>query len=367
MNKRKTILISCGGTGGHITPGVALGEAIKNEMSEYDVMYVFSGKKIEKMFISDIKENYVIIKEIKFSGIKDSLRSIIDFFLGVMKIVKVFFEKKIYFVVGFGSATSLIAIISGILFFKPYILLEQNTVMGRANRVASLLAKKIYLSFPLKKRNKASKYLVTGNPMRESLIKGKLLESEKEKRISGLDLNRVTLLIIGGSQGALSLNKAMVLYATDLIKEVPNIQFIHVSGSNGYSELSEVYSKSGVPFILKEFADDMPRLYAMSDIALSRSGASTVFELSYFSIPAVLVPYPYAKDMHQNSNADYVAKSGGVMVFEDEDLKDREKFLKIFKELLLNRNKRQLMAKAINNSLPHDAAMSIVKDMGKFL
>ena len=364
---KKVILISCGGTGGHITPGIALGEEIGDRLSEYEVIYVFSGKKIEEKFLPGLQQNVLVVREIQIRGMRSFFSAFIRAADGLFRVMRLLFRRKVVLIIGFGSATSLVAICAGLLFCKTFIILEQNAVMGRANRLASLLAKRVYISLPLSRQKTGKKIRVTGNPLRKSIRQGVLLNKGEVRKKYGLKKEGLMLLIIGGSQGALALNRALLINLPILIKEISGLQFIHVSGTYLYDELLEAYTKAGVNFLLKSFADDMASLYAMTDLALARAGSGTLFELSCYGIPGILVPYPHARDDHQRINAEQVRAGGGAEILCEDDLKKTETFLRVVKEICLNDEKRKSMSEASKKSLPHEAAMTICEDIRSYL
>lgn len=355
-------MIACGGTGGHITPGMALGNALKEELPDFEIMYIFSDKKITQSFLKSLKDPYVIVREIQIRG----LRNIIQVFARTMgtliKISMLLFKKKIVLVIGFGSATSFVAVFAGFLFLKPCVVLEQNAVMGRANRIASLLVRRIYLTLPLASGAKSVKYCLTGNPMRQTVSGAISLDKESIRRQLGLSPEGLTLLILGGSQGARSLNQFILSHLDRLLKEIPEIQFIHLSGPHFLEELRAAYKKSGAGFYLASFDPDIGRLYRAADVAMSRAGASTISELSYFGIPTFFVPYPFACDDHQKRNADFLYSKGGAVVVSDEDI-ETDAFFETMKEVLRDREKRKRMSSGMKEALLHQASAEIIRDI----
>jgi UDP-N-acetylglucosamine--N-acetylmuramyl-(pentapeptide) pyrophosphoryl-undecaprenol N-acetylglucosamine transferase len=200
---------------------------------------------------------------------------------------------------------------------KPLFVHEQNSVPGLGNRYLSKLSKVVFITFPHAERFfKKQKVVLSGLPLREEVKRAKNLKREEVLNKLRLE-DRFTLTVVGGSQGAKTLNGLALEIAQKL-----DIQIIHLCGERNYEELKREYQKLKprarvklLPFYL-----NMGEIFKITDFAVSRSGASTSFELSYFGIPAIFIPYPYAVYDHQYHNARYFVEGKGAYLFREEEL-----------------------------------------------
>ncbi len=209
----------------------------------------------------------------------------------------------------------------------------------------------------LKKRFKKGEVAVTGVPIRSGIIKSEAAGGDNP---FGLDFQKKTLLIMGGSQGAQAINKVMLQSIPKLQTLVPDLQIIHLTGKHGYEEVKEVYSGTGIKSYVSEFYNDIGAAYKLSDLIISRSGANTIAEITAVGIPAILIPYPYATDNHQYWNAYELSSAGGALIIEQEEL-DPERVTKLVSDLLMNDERLDNMKK-INRSLNKPLAAARVAD-----
>ncbi|MFN7171017.1 MAG: UDP-N-acetylglucosamine--N-acetylmuramyl-(pentapeptide) pyrophosphoryl-undecaprenol N-acetylglucosamine transferase, partial [Candidatus Omnitrophota bacterium] len=252
-------------------------------------------------------------------------------------------------VVGFGGILSLPLILSASLLRIPTLIHEQNVYPGKANLLLAHFAQKVALSFEDSKhyfKNK-SKLIVTGNPLRPDL---KVIEREEALRRLGLEPSFFTLLILGGSQGATSINRYFVNLWKNFKQEDLGFQVIHITGLKDWHWVSEKYREINITAKLFSFYEEMEVIYSASDLVIGRAGAATLNEISFFAKPAIIIPYPYA-EQHQLHNALYYLKKGGILLLEEKDLaqdKTRDFIYKIIKD----REKQGLLSreiKKINN------------------
>jgi UDP-N-acetylglucosamine--N-acetylmuramyl-(pentapeptide) pyrophosphoryl-undecaprenol N-acetylglucosamine transferase len=210
----------------------------------------------------------------------------------------------------------------------PLVLHEQNSRPGLANRIASRSATHVAVTFPSSADRLASRNRVriTGNPVQQRLrdLDVTARRAAARERL-GLEASRSTVLVLGGSQGARSINLA-VSGAADAWRAL-GLQVLHLAGPRGYDEAVEHWRAAGVdpdgdsaPVRVVPFLDDMADAYAAADLAVSRAGATTIAELSVLGIPAVLVPYPHATADHQHGNAEALVRAGAAVMLDDADL-----------------------------------------------
>ncbi len=260
-------------------------------------------------------------------------------------------------VIGTGSFGSFPACISAYFLRIPIFIHEQNTMPGKANRFLGKFARKIFLAFP----NSCfpfSKTFVVGNPVGSQ---GLNLDKKVCYEKLGLDAKKKTLLVFGGSQGAFSLNS----WFMNLLERIENLkdwQIIHITGRSDYERVKERYVKLKTNSAVLPFLYPIVSAYRISDLAISRAGALSLSELSFWGIPALIIPYSYAKDNHQEHNARYFQERGGAYFLRPEEMEDK-KFSQTFQELLNDSSKLRLMSEKMKKILPNDALERICKEI----
>lgn len=336
----KRVLIAAGGSGGHIFPAVALARRLKEKAPGVDIFFVGSDKSLDKSIFQKERLDYALLSANKLPYRK-SIKTVLFFFGLFLDTIRSFFivlSKRPSVVVGFGGYVSTPISAAAFLFRIPVVAHEQNVAPGRANRVLFRFATKIAVSFsetqsllgPL-----SGKSVYTGNPIRASLYK-------KDDRLSsakrlGLDPGKFTILVIGGSQGARSLNEkflAALSKIDDKTREA--LQVVHITGAADYAAATGEYKKLGLEHRVYSFVDEIEDAYSVSDLAVTRSGASAIFELALFGKPMMLVPYPFASS-HQTENARVFSKRGAAVELCEETLTG-DRFKEEIMYLLNNRS-----------------------------
>ena len=220
-------------------------------------------------------------------------------------------------VVGFGGYVSSPVALAAYALGIPVVVHEQNVVPGRANSMLFRFAKKIAISFEETKKylgRYSDKAVLTGNPIRASLLK-----DDKAANIGklGLDPSKFTVLVVGGSQGAHNLNKAVLeaIAGTDGGKR-RMMQIIHITGIADYGWASQAYEELDIEHRVFSFVDNIQEAYSASDLVVTRSGASAIFEIAHFGRPMILVPYPFAMS-HQSENAKAFSSRGAAIQLDE--------------------------------------------------
>ncbi|MFH1640975.1 MAG: glycosyltransferase, partial [Candidatus Omnitrophota bacterium] len=226
---------------------------------------------------------------------------------------------------------------------------EQNVVCGRANRLLLRFADKIAVSFPetseyLERYRK--KIVVTGNPMRKDLSR---IDKNKALDYFSFDKKKFTILVMGGSQGSHRVNTAF-LKAVSKIPDKSRLQVIHLSGAEDYGSLKEAYKGLNINAELFGFLASMQYAYSACDLVLSRAGATTISEIIFYRLPAIIIPYPFAYQ-HQLDNAKILEKKGLAIIIQDEAL-DNIDGLKRALEGFVNDSDRIKMMRARYDSFP---------------
>jgi len=217
---------------------------------------------------------------------------------------------------GFGGYGAFPVVLSAVVLKYPTMIHEQNVIPGRANKLLAGCVKKIAISFKQStKYIRPEKTVLTGCPCQLTngeFSRGALLNDFH------LEDQRLTILVMGGSQGSHRINQEFIKTVSALKKE-RKIQVIHISGQKDFCQLMEEYKRMDIPFALFEFLDNMAKAYFLADVVISRSGAVSVTEIGLAKLPAIFIPYPYAKG-HQIANALVLEKSNIVRIIEEKDL-----------------------------------------------
>jgi len=356
----KHIVIAGGGTGGHLFPGIAIAEAFIKRNPENRVIFISTGKPFE---VSVLEEKKFSLKTITVEGIKG--RGIVNQIISVSKIPKGLFDSMLILkdfrpnlVVGVGSYSAGPVVLGAWLMGIKIVLHEQNILPGITNRILSYLADRIYVSFKDTRANfDPKKVCFTGNPVRNEILCFAMEESEISGSIQG---KLFTIFVIGGSQGAHSINMAVV-DALKFLKKKDSFFFIHQTGAADEEEVKNAYKEQGIPGIVKAFFNDMGQQYSNADLIICRAGATTVAELTAIGKGALLIPYPFAADDHQVLNAKKLSDAGAAEIILQKELSGRllarkiEHYASNYKDI----SNMALMAKKLGRP---DAAEVIVDD-----
>ena len=313
------ILIAAGGSGGHIFPALALAEEI-SKRNDIEILFVASRRQLDRSILKKVKcrKFYLSINPMPYRvGLKIvpfAVKLIYD--LAASFIILLITRPRV--VVGFGGYTAGSVVLLAKLMGAGTLIHEQNLVPGRANKYIDRIVDKVAISFRESKDYFRNKNVVfTGNPLRKSLT----LEAGKNIHdIFGFKQGLFTLLVMGGSQGARSLNRLAIAAIQKIDPEIRNhMQVIHLTGRADYDYINNFYKEGRVRSKVFSFIDNVHYAYITSDIAISRSGASAIYELALYGKPMILVPYPYSKN-NQRFNAEYFAQKGAAVYKEESEL-----------------------------------------------
>jgi UDP-N-acetylmuramate--alanine ligase len=345
--KRKKIYIACGGSAGHIFPGLALAEElIRRYRDEVKISFLTSDNRLGKTLLEESGYDFHALPRSLF---KSSLKS-----------MKIIFQDRPDCFIGFGSYVAGPPFVAASLLKVPTLIHEQNLVMGKANRIMRHFATKVALSFP-EKTVPGKNIVITGNPTRESIAR----TENKMDAVDFLEMDRskFTILIIGGSQGSRTVNSAAIDTFRNMERELrKKIQIIHISGDNDYEWLKKEYKNIDILCRLYPFSGSMSTLYSAADIAISRAGASCIFELCSHKIPAVLIPYPYAGG-HQLENAKFLLAKGAAAVIKEGELSE-ESLRSTIVKLMEGKGLRVSMSEKIGELASPGAAGRLANEVG---
>ncbi|MCK5310929.1 MAG: undecaprenyldiphospho-muramoylpentapeptide beta-N-acetylglucosaminyltransferase [Desulfobacteraceae bacterium] len=357
-DQKINILIAGGKTGGHLFPGIAIAQALKTENINVRILFAGIGTDFETKVIKNFGFSYAKLYSRPVKG-RNPLSLIFSLGIIPLSIIQALLIIKRFkpaMVIGTGGYSSFAVVAGAWLVGIQTAIQEQNTIPGLTNRMLSKIVSLIFLNFKETKLLSEKKGAVhTGNPVRK--ITKDTDESDLSKTI---DKEKFTLLISGGSQGASSINKA-VLEALNLMDNIKKYNIIHQTGKNDEEQIQAQYSNLRIKnVIVKAFFNNLGLYQDIADLIICRAGAGTISEINLKGLPAILVPYPYAADDHQTSNANELTKTGAAIIIKDKDLTGQ--IVKQHIESLKN-NKEQLvkMGKASLSMAMPDADIKIAK------
>ncbi len=354
-------IILCGGTGGHLAPGIAVGQALIKE--GHSASFVISNKQVDSRLMSKYSDLHVI----KSPGIafpKNPLR-ILKFFAELFKAVrlglKTMSAEKYDVLISFGGFNSLGFSIAAWLSKVPIVVHEANRKAGKATRLLGLVAERIYVPYGVKIRNRdISKIKCSGYPIRDE-IRRHPPELAREK--FGFDRDAKLLLVLGGSQGAAALNNWATENFGELAKNKIDVLCVCGQGKSKGEDL-EAEDADGAKHRLKymEFCDDMGTAMSAADVVVARAGAGSIAEFARCAVPSIIVPYPYAADNHQLENAKCFEKQGACVVVLQENL---GKMLKEVLELFRNEKLKAAIRKNLNRVDDLNDMSKMVRDLAE--
>jgi len=325
------LVITGGGTGGHLFPGISLGQTMMTAYPGSEVLFIGTERKVDKAALADLGFTIMTIKSQGIKGkspaakIKAMLQQPAALFEAAGIIRK--FKPDLVFGVG-GYVTGPVILAARLLGITTCIH-EQNSIPGLANKLLGHIVGRIFVSIPgSEKYFSVSKTILSGNPVRSTIVQAANQVRQKEYQAP------LTLLVLGGSQGAQSLNRLM-LEATEecLVKLTPAPNIIHQTGEHDEAHVREKYAELGVNARVQPFFRNMTEIYSLADLVISRAGATTLAELTVFHKPVIFVPFPFAADNHQEMNGRYLVEAGGGLMFKQSEL-DGEKLGMEIKRLL---------------------------------
>lgn len=304
---KQSWVIAGGGTGGHVTPALALGEALRAQ--DQDVVFLGSQRGLETKLVPAAGFELVALpsRQVMGRGVLGSLRgavSIIGATFGAMRALK---QHRASAVISVGGYAAMPATLAAIITRVPIALIEPNAVPGRVNRLTARFARLVFPGFEVaaQRLNAQGRSHLLGVPLRAALVEA--FATTEERRIATPPFR---LLVFGGSQGARQINEAMMAAAPLLAEQ--NVEVFHAAGAADRDRVAQAYDDASVKAEVVVFEKNLPARYQWADIAICRAGALTIAELALAGLPALLVPYPYAADNHQAANAEELEQLGAA-------------------------------------------------------
>ncbi len=356
-------MIAGGGTGGHIYPAIAIGKAIMQLDSSYEVRYVGTKAGLERKIMAreNLPLDLIQSGKLNFAGnIFQKVKTMLKMPVGVFQSLLLIIKYKPVFVLGVGGYASAPFVLMASLLGRKTALWEPNAHPGMANRILSKLVAKAYLVFgDARKYLKSKNVLVMGMPLRAEID----IAAEAGVQKSA-EANKLTILCFGGSQGSMFLNEQIsnfILANQDLKNE---IYLVHQTGTADFERIKAKYINiSNVE--VHEFIYDMPVYYKKADVQFCRGGASTIAEAAAFGVVPLIVPLP-AADNHQARNAEVVVAHEAGYLFNQNSFNEKD-FADTILKLKTNSEFRLKMSANLKKLAPHRAAREIAKDILKQL
>jgi UDP-N-acetylglucosamine--N-acetylmuramyl-(pentapeptide) pyrophosphoryl-undecaprenol N-acetylglucosamine transferase len=349
-------LFAGGGTGGHLYPAIAVADEIKKIKPESEILFVGTKSKIEGRVIPQLGYQFKSIwikgfsRKLNFSNLLFPIKLLVS----AIQSILISFRFKPRVAIGSGGYVAGPAIWGASVMGAKIILMESNSYPGITTRLLEKYADEVHITFEdsIKYLRKPEKIKLTGNPVRPEL--GKFTKADAIKYFF-LDENKFTILVLGGSLGARSINAAVAECIEDLEKN--DLQLIWQTGKSYYDNYKSINFKS---VKILDFIDDMNKAYSACDLLVARAGATTIAELCFLGIPSILIPSPHVAENHQYFNAKSLSNNGAAILIDDSELNENLKN-KIL-ELVKNKNLLDSLSKnAKNNSRPN-AANEIAKN-----
>jgi UDP-N-acetylglucosamine--N-acetylmuramyl-(pentapeptide) pyrophosphoryl-undecaprenol N-acetylglucosamine transferase len=356
MQRPIRLLLTGGGTGGHLFPAIATAEALCKRLPGSEVLFVGTKRKMDK---TSLEQYGFATRSIHSQGLKG--KNFISLLQGIAILPVSIIEAMLHIirfkpdlVLGVGGYVTGPVVLAAKLLGKVTVIHEQNSIPGLANRKLGGLVTKICLSLPgSEKYFDGKKTVLTGNPVRQAILD--LSREEKKKNPD----KQPTLLVLGGSLGAHRINE-LVLEACANPK-LKGVKIIHQTGLKDVEMVKAAYKKKNIDATVQAFFTDMAAIYKEADCLVSRAGATTLAELAVLGRPAILIPYPYAADNHQEKNAEYYVQGGGALLCVEKAL-DAKELAENLIALLNDKKTVQKMAKAMRSSAFPDATENIVDE-----
>lgn len=348
------IIMSGGGTGGHIYPAITILRAIERRVQACEILYVGTRYGLESDIVPKEGIPFITV-DIKGLERRVSWQNVVTLTKTLkslwesMRIIRKFRPDV---VVGTGGYVCGPILLAASLLGIPTMIQEQNVIPGITNKILSKFVDKIAVGYEEagKYFTSTNKVVFTGNPIRAEVLEAERLASSQ---ILGLDPAKKTVLISGGSRGARSINQAM-LDSYRFFVGKNDVQLLHVTGKTEYNDIVKNLTKSGIDIhragniIIKPYLYHMPQALAVADLAVFRAGAIGLAELTARGIPAILVPYPYAAENHQEWNAKIMERHGAAVVVRDAELNGTS-VVSAINSLINNPLKLQAMQAASKN------------------
>jgi len=347
------VAIACGGTGGHLFPGVAVAEELLREDARVTLM--ISPKEVDQHAVRELSQVEVVTLPAVAFQQGSRLAFLATLARSVRVCLKLFRQNRPTSVLAMGGFTGAAPIVAARILGIPAFLHESNTVPGRANRLLARMGTRVLVGFPAATRAFGPRAATVGTPVRPRF---RPADTSECRRALGLDPDRPVVLVVGGSQGARAINEVVLRTLAGARSLAPRWQWMHLTGPAQESRVRAAYAAEGIDAVVRGFWDAMEVALGAASAAVTRAGASSMAGLAAMCVPAVLVPYPHAAGNHQFHNACAYESTGAAVLVEETDLKP-EHLLAALSPMVEDPGVRSRMQAALESWHQPDAASRI--------
>lgn len=348
--QQRPIMITAGGTGGHVYPGLAVARALIAQGIPVVWMGTHKGLEARVIPAAGIEMAWLDVSALRGKGLRALLLAPVNLVRALWQALQIVRKHQPAAVLGMGGFVAGPGGLMAALLGKPVVIHEQNAVAGLTNKLLSRVSRRVLEGFP-GTFAASQKVMATGNPVRLDIAS---LPAPLE-RLVDRDDEPVHVLVVGGSLGAQALNQ-MVPQALAQLDAVIRPMVRHQAGVKNIDDARSQYAAAGVNADVMPFIEDMAEAYAWADLVICRAGALTIAELAAAGVAAVLVPYPHAVDDHQTANGNYLAENGAALLIQQRDLTP-EKLAGVLKTLCTDRVRlRQMSIASRTLAKPHATA-----------
>lgn len=364
------VVFAGGGTGGHLFPGLAVAAALAAERPEARITFAGSGSEFERRHVARAGYDYLALacRPLPKSP-WSAVQFVRDQWRGARDAAQFLAREHVDLVVGLGGYVSVPMGRAALRRRVPLVLLEQNAVPGRATQWLAPQAQVVCAAFAeARPRLKARALRVVGNPLRpEFAAVWQAREQLWPHRPAGR--HRPRLVVLGGSQGAETLNKQVPRALYKLGSRLAGWQIVHQTGERSHQATRELYRKLGLSAVVVPFIEQMAQILATSDLAISRSGGTTLAELAAAGVPALLLPHPRARDDHQRANAEVLVGTGAARMLDVREVVGRidDALAAELGPLVLDAQQRRRMSEAMFRRAQPDAATRVAEIVAQCL
>lgn len=360
------VIVSGGGTGGHIFPAVSIANAIKAEYPDAEILFVGAEGRMEMQRVPAAGYKIIGLPIAGFDR-KNLLKNVVVLYKiakSQWKARKIIKEFKPHVVVGVGGYASGPTLKTAGQMGVPTLIQEQNSYAGVTNKLLAKSAKKICVAYDgMERFFPAEKIIKTGNPVRQNLLDAKVTKAEATESF-GLDPKKRTVLVIGGSLGARTVNESILQHIED-IREAKDVQFIWQTGKYYSEEIHMALAKEDPVQNMKvtDFISNMDNAYAAADLVISRAGASSISELCLLKKPCILVPSPNVAEDHQTKNALALSTKGAAIFVKDSDA--RNELIPLALKTVVDDAQLASLSENVGKLAYHDSAKKIADEVVK--
>jgi len=315
-NLELRLVITGGGTGGHVFPGVAIAEEM-DALCRLRCLWIGTGRPVGKKALEQKDWGYKIlhVRPLKGGGAVNILQSLVHLPLAIMKAAAVLKRFKPDVVLGVGGYVSGPVLAAARILRIPTAIHEQNLLPGLANKMAAKFVDRVFISFEASRPYFSNKSIeCAGNPVRKDILEQAASPTDEPGNGS------VHILVLGGSQGASGLNRLVSSALKILFQSGQKFSVIHQTGVQDFQEMQAFYKDAGMDVAVNEFINEMGIAYSWADLIICRAGATTLAEITAVGKPVICIPYPHSADGHQGLNARAIYEAGAGLYFEEGDV-----------------------------------------------